>query len=1744
MRYYPALLALFVLIAIKPVQAQTLQPNYGAPVTPVSVCNGNATFKVKIIGSLSSCATGTLDITLPPGYVYVSGSAGVTAGSGSVSQVSALNNQARLTVNGMPNSPDSTVISYQAYATCSAIGTSNNQVSYTLSTTCLAPGTVTSNTFNTQSAALNISSITNNSYSGAPGDIYTRAITITNSGLGNIAQITLADTSGSGLYIYNTSVSGGWSLGTAKSVSGTDTVNAFTLSGPSLSQGQSIIVTQTVRIMSRCFLQSRFNAFFGCNGNACTANNVNSTATAGATINTAFANSIKVLPTVVPLSCRGTLFTQMLGFANLDSVAIANLAINIFNYNGLSNGYINFRYKTGANGGWTVLTLDSARINGAAMPCITGMADTAWATIPVIKPGDTVYVAFEEQDCPITGVSGTVVIAGLGLSYRYGDACGDSIPVTTSFPRNYQRTQMSVLTNLPSNMSPGTSYPFIYNFSLANSTTYTTSGAAGSKVRFSIVLPNNIDFTGVTSDISLTSISTGLPIATPSSFSYNTGTHTIDLQYSIGSGFTINSMQNSNLTINNLTLNCAAASNGNTVVLDCFLRTNTGCAYEEQFLSQSNSVAFICPVSCGTVGGLSFNDFTVRRVNYGLPDNNNDGVPDASGTLDMTKIRTNYTLPGDTLEVGYYGKISVGPGSPAAGFKYGYAYNFLTGTSTNRLSNLYASVQLFAAGSSVPFYTCNNLAITGGTGTTRRVNFSISTLNAACPLPAGYSKFNNGDSIIVRFYYKTTNNTSTLVAPISMTNLFYISDINTATTVKTASTYTCGSDYIGNCTLISYNPNSHGSGAFTLNGGGTVGITIDNYLTLGTGIAGSKPFINEYRPISIYDTLKYTVPAGYSYVSATAAYSYTTGINASTTKTVSISPVDPSVSPLVFDINALFTNGTLPIGDQGSSITIKINISADCFPQTLSNNIFYFKQVPTPGYNNVVAPFATWPYVINSSTGTITFTPPILTPTAVTTVASPTDTASWDIQFDISSTSPAGNVWMGKDAGPGSATIFNIQQLSGPGGTVVNTITPDAGGIYQLGAFTTATSYYRVNATYTSCTKDSVQLAYGVICGTGAYPASVAAAASKDSLYLTVVAQQPALQISIVSQPTTSKNFCDTIRYELEILDAGLGSARNLSVQTTLPATGNIFYLPNTFEFQFPAGTGTYVSIPDAQVGISGNTLTFTIPAGILSHLSGTQSYRIRFGVNTSCGFVSGGSLRFSPDGEAFCGQLANGIIQQGQQIQIIGAPTTTNLYAIVSATDTSRRSCNTNGDVLATYRFKMINQGPLPTGVSDGFSIQLPAPWQLDTNTVIYPHDPGMADFTNVTGNTWYFNTGAGIIAGDSVTMTVTLRVPAAQVASLPQGNSVPIIENAVVRYIGFCSASGMPCPVSQITLNTNNTTSIYYSSSHAYYNNGPVLFVTNPPAICAPQTIDLTAAAVTAGSTAGLTFSYYTDAAGLNPLVNPATISNPGTYYIKGAGTITGCGTDTLPVTALFNYKPGITTSPDTSICKNGTALLSASSPASSIQWTGFPAGNPVSVKASGSYQVIATNAAGCKDTGVVNVSIVDLSTYLTASPNPTIQGKTVVLETTNKYQVLAWLPQSQFPNQTAATQSVVMGDSSQTFSVVLQSVNGCTDTATVRVTIDPTSFNIYVPNAFTPNSDGKNDVFYILGPTIKEIELRIFNQWGQQIFATKDKGRGWNGLFNGQPQPAGVYVYTVKAVLYNGTIITQKGTLLLIR
>ncbi len=108
---------------------------------------------------------------------------------------------------------------------------------------------------------------------------------------------------------------------------------------------------------------------------------------------------------------------------------------------------------------------------------------------------------------------------------------------------------------------------------------------------------------------------------------------------------------------------------------------------------------------------------------------------------------------------------------------------------------------------------------------------------------------------------------------------------------------------------------------------------------------------------------------------------------------------------------------------------------------------------------------------------------------------------------------------------------------------------------------------------------------------------------------------------------------------------------------------------------------------------------------------------------------------------------------------------------------------------------------------------------------------------------------------------------------------------------------------------------------------------------------------------------------------------------------------------------------------------------------------------------------------------------------------------------------------------------------------SIYRCNDTLPPPVPKDTTYLNL--PTAFSPNGDGQNDVFSVLGTKyVQRIELRVYNRWGQQVFYTNEKEQGWDGTFKGQPAPTGVYAYTLVATLPNEEVITKKGNVTLKR
>jgi gliding motility-associated-like protein len=99
-------------------------------------------------------------------------------------------------------------------------------------------------------------------------------------------------------------------------------------------------------------------------------------------------------------------------------------------------------------------------------------------------------------------------------------------------------------------------------------------------------------------------------------------------------------------------------------------------------------------------------------------------------------------------------------------------------------------------------------------------------------------------------------------------------------------------------------------------------------------------------------------------------------------------------------------------------------------------------------------------------------------------------------------------------------------------------------------------------------------------------------------------------------------------------------------------------------------------------------------------------------------------------------------------------------------------------------------------------------------------------------------------------------------------------------------------------------------------------------------------------------------------------------------------------------------------------------------------------------------------------------------------------------------------------------------------------------VATTINPFGNGLYVPNAFTPNGDGSNDLFRVYGTAISSIRLKVYSQWGDLVFSSTDVVNGWDGNYKGNKSPASVYTYTLEAKMQDGTDIIKKGSFTLIR
>ncbi len=286
----------------------------------------------------------------------------------------------------------------------------------------------------------------------------------------------------------------------------------------------------------------------------------------------------------------------------------------------------------------------------------------------------------------------------------------------------------------------------------------------------------------------------------------------------------------------------------------------------------------------------------------------------------------------------------------------------------------------------------------------------------------------------------------------------------------------------------------------------------------------------------------------------------------------------------------------------------------------------------------------------------------------------------------------------------------------------------------------------------------------------------------------------------------------------------------------------------------------------------------------------------------------------------------------------------------------------------------------------------------------------------------------------------------------------------------------------------------------------------------------------------------------------VNP-TVST--TYYVHASNGWPLCDiTDSVVVQFTSDV---VDFMPDTLVCKGDTVNLYAtynSTGSTSFDWS--PNNSLIyenqnvalAVPTQSQYYYLDAMLNGCpySDSVWVQVDYLDPnSVYATATPSEIAEGGQVTLEAfpdSNIYQY-TWLPPNSVDNPTAQTTTSTINQD-QNFVVYVKK-GACSVPATVSVTaLEFVCGDVYifVPNAFTPNQDNANDVVYVRGQNIKEMDFKIFDRWGELVFESTNQNVGWDGTFKGQPLDPDVYVYHLKVTCIDGQENLIKGNITLLK
>ncbi len=979
------------------------------------------------------------------------------------------------------------------------------------------------------------------------GQSYTRTITVVNGGYGNLSAFTLYNNFNSNLTLDGTD-SG--ILDPATNSIAFDNTDFSTIGNGDnfFDKNESFTFNIFMTAVGCTSAQTQITAEWGCDGQTTTSN----TKSPYTTINLYKPNLGVVANPAFNTCVDGSADIQELVLTNsgagpASSVEVIIQQLSEDSYSGIEPSSIKYKVN---NGAYTSVAPDNTTL-AAMHTCL----NSSWrggftVSLPNIAPADVVSLTWESYTCDTDNCS-NVDLIGWEYEVTNSDMCDSKTYTTEDIGEDLKEKLFTVFYENPSDLVDNQQGEYLFTLSSA---TFRLPQGVNPKFVVEFDIPVGLLWLGNAGDLTFVDGNTAW---SPTTVDYNTQTRKLKATYDFPIPIPLPRSEFKLL----LTADCAEMGGSGGLVsigMQLFYIMDASCPtpYRMSMTCYEVAQTYIhCPGICDH--GLVFNGFEFERLSVGAPDNDKDGLPDASGSLNLNEVKLNRVMANDTFKTTFSGTIKTSATFPS--FSHGYARSVMP--YGNYIDVMDAEVKITDA-STGQVYTCTGVNFTTSlSGSVRTINFDYSPdvlIANGCTALTGYV-FEDGDQIELVATYKLNGNIGGNVEQVTIQNQFYVSDAPNGTH------YQCNT-WNGNFTIIGYYYTNYKNEVLEVNQC-TKTIAQGFYMSIGNccgNYSGGDLFPSEYRNWGLVKNLRVEVPAGYNVVSMSMHQDRTLYKNASLRETVpAITPISITGQTYVFDLEQYYVEngGPLNKSDDGFNGVVYLEIDPICTVNT-SGNLpiewhYTYKENNFLG-GSITNEYSGQDYLDYNRTE-------LKISTTLQTQEAITAEVAWDVILLNNTALTAYNSWIHIENVAGGLTNIELKETSS--GT---TITP-VNGFYQLGDFgNSETRSYKVITENSSCSNGELLITTGFDCD--GYPTDLNAfTCSTNEIPLYSIPQPSELQTRVRSFINPGDVCTASIGMEIDILSSKLASVDDLLLKVTIPGNQSILIEPGSMEVKYPA---------------------------------------------------------------------------------------------------------------------------------------------------------------------------------------------------------------------------------------------------------------------------------------------------------------------------------------------------------------------------------------------------------------------------------------------------------------------------------------------------------------------------------------------------------------------------------------------